>query len=116
MSKEVIKPWGKYIDLERGDNLVIKRIVINPFQKFSLQKHFKRKEFWYIISGIGRITLGDKLHTVGPGDTFSIGVEQVHRLEAYSEGIVFVEVQQGDCTEDDILRLEDDYNRVTERR
>lgn len=116
MSKEVIKPWGKYIDLERSDSLVIKEITINPFQKFSLQKHFKRKEFWYIISGIGKITLGNKMYTVGPGESFSIEIEQVHRLEAYGEGVVFMEVQQGDCSEDDILRLEDDYNRVTERR
>ena len=110
----VDKPWGWYKDLERTPHLVIKRIYVKPFSRFSLQKHFKRDEFWYIISGYGKLTLNSTQKTVGPGDTYKIAKEDIHRLEAYSDGITFVEVQSGECFEDDIVRLEDDYNRVTD--
>ena len=51
------------------------------------------------------------LYTVGPGDSFIIEKEQVHRLESYADGVTFVEVQRGECFEDDIVRLEDDFGR-----
>ena len=107
----VDKPWGWYKDLERTPNLVIKKIYIKPFSKFSLQKHSEREEFWYIVSGYGKLTLDDTLHTVGPGDSYKIKKEQIHRLEAYADGITFVEVQSGECRENDIYRIEDDYGR-----
>ena len=81
----VDKPWGWYKDLERTPNLVIKKIHIKPFSKFSLQKHYEREEFWYIVSGYGKLTLDDTLHTVGPGDSYKIKKEQIHRLEAYGQ-------------------------------
>tara|TARA_A100001201_G_C4087355_1_gene200953 strand:+ start:1614 stop:1961 length:348 start_codon:yes stop_codon:yes gene_type:complete len=110
----VNKPWGWYKDLERSPSLVIKKLYIKPFSRFSLQKHFKRDEYWQIVSGYGKITLNSQQKTVGPGDSFKIAKGDVHRLEAYADGITFVEVQTGECFEKDIVRLEDDYNRVTD--
>ena len=107
----VDKPWGWYKDLKRTPNLVIKTIYIKPFSKFSLQKHFKREEHWYIVKGYGKLTPNDKSYTVGPGDSYQIKKEDVHRLEGYSDGVTFVEIQTGECREDDILRIEDDYGR-----
>ena len=114
MKDTVQKPWGWYTDLERDYNLVIKKLHINPLSRFSLQKHFKRDEFWYIVSGTGTITIDNLIQKVGPGDSFRIGIGSVHRLESDAEGLTFVEVQRGECAEDDIVRLEDDYNRVTD--
>ena len=57
MKETVQKPWGWYKDLERHYDLVIKKLYIKPLSRFSLQKHFKRDEFWYIISGTGTITI-----------------------------------------------------------
>ena len=114
MSSIVDKPWGWYLDYERHHNLVIKKIHIKPLQRFSLQKHFKRDEFWYILSGTGTITIDSELKEVYPEDSFFIPKETIHRLQGGTEGITFLEVQRGECYEHDIVRLQDDYNRVTD--
>ena len=115
MNSRVEKPWGSYKDLERNPFQVIKIITILPNQRFSLQTHQKREEFWYILSGTGTITLDSETKEVGPKDHFHIPAGMIHRLQGGIEGIKFLEVQQGECEESDIIRLEDDYNRVTER-
>ena len=107
----VNRPWGWYKDLKRTPNVVVKEIYIKPFSKFSLQKHFNREECWYVVKGIGKLTLGSQIHTVGPGDSYIIEKEVVHRLEAYADGLTFVEIQRGECFEDDIVRIEDDFGR-----
>jgi len=107
----VNKPWGWYKDLKRTPNVVVKEIYIKPFSKFSLQKHFNREECWYVVRGYGKLTLGSSAHTVGPGDSYVIEKEVIHRLEAYADGLTFMEVQRGDCTEADIVRIDDDYGR-----
>tara|TARA_R100000406_G_C3057042_1_gene110313 strand:+ start:66 stop:416 length:351 start_codon:yes stop_codon:yes gene_type:complete len=115
MNSRVEKPWGSYKDLERNPFQVIKIITILPNQRFSLQTHEKREEFWYILSGTGTITLDSETKEVGPKDHFHIPAGMIHRLQGGIEGIKFLEVQQGECEESDIIRLEDDYNRVTDR-
>lgn len=114
MSNIVDKPWGWYLDYERHHNLVIKKIHVKPLQRFSLQKHFKRDEFWYVLSGLGKMYLDGEYRLAHQGETFNILRGQVHRLEAHADGITIIEVQRGECYEDDIVRLEDDYNRVTD--
>jgi mannose-6-phosphate isomerase-like protein (cupin superfamily) len=111
----VEKPWGNYKDLERNPFRVVKIIKIFPKQRFSLQKHFKREEFWYILSGTGTITLDSETREVVPKNYYYIPIGCVHRLQAGIDGIEFLEIQQGDCDESDIQRIEDDYDRVTER-
>jgi len=110
----VDKPWGWYKDLERHHNVVIKKIYVKPFKRISLQKHAHRDEFWYILSGSGEVIVGDENLLANPGVSFIIGRGMVHRITAKSDGITFLEVQEGECREDDIVRLEDDYNRVTD--
>jgi len=108
------KPWGWYKDLERHHNVVIKKIHVKPFKRISLQKHAHRDEFWYILSGSGKVIVGNETIPANPSSTFIIGRGEVHRIEANADGITFLEVQEGECKEDDIIRLEDDYNRVTD--
>jgi len=107
----VKKPWGWYKDLERNFYRVIKTIHISPNKRFSLQKHFKRDEFWYILSGTGKITIDSWTTEVKKGDHFRIPKESVHRMEGGPDGLDFLEVQEGECAEDDIIRLEDDFDR-----
>ena len=108
------KPWGWYKDLERHHNVVIKKIYVKPFKRISLQKHAYRDEFWYILSGSGEVIVGNENLLANPGVSFIIGRGEIHRITANSDGITFLEVQEGECREDDIVRLEDDYNRVTD--
>ncbi len=109
------RPWGTYEVLLDEPNYKVKRIVVNPCQQLSLQYHLHREEHWTIVEGSGKIVLGNSEVNASPGDTFSIPCKSIHRASTSSEGLTFIEVQIGKCDEDDIIRMQDDYGRLTER-
>lgn len=115
-----VRPWGSYEVLHEEPGLKVKKITVKAGNRLSLQKHSRREEFWTIISGTGTITLGTddenglvcQTLAVMPGRQIHIPVNEVHRIEASGEDVVFIESQKGDyLEEDDIVRFEDDYNR-----
>ena len=112
MRKFVYKPWGWYITLEEQKDFKVKRITLHPHQRFSLQYHEYREEHWTIVEGIGYITQYGQEGVIRPGEYAYIPKKGVHRLKGGKDGITFIEVQRGDCREDDIVRLEDDYGRT----
>ena len=109
------RPWGNYtvLDDDPADHKV-KRIVVHPGKRLSLQTHAKRAEHWFIVSGTAQVTLDDTITELGPGQAIDIPLGGAHRIA--NEGtadVVFIEVQHGTYFgEDDIVRLEDDYGRV----
>jgi mannose-6-phosphate isomerase-like protein (cupin superfamily) len=109
------RPWGNYtvIDDDAADHKV-KRIVVHPGKRLSLQKHAKRAEHWFIVSGMAQVTLDDTITELGPGQAIDIPLGGAHRIA--NEGttdVVFIEVQHGTYFgEDDIVRLEDDFGRA----
>jgi len=109
------RPWGKFEVLLDDVNTKVKRITVNPNQRLSYQYHHKRSEHWVIIKGIATIILNGLKIIKHPGDSIFIPVETKHRIineNAFSD-LVFVEVQIGSYFgEDDIVRLEDDYERA----
>lgn len=109
----VNRPWGTYSVLESSDNYKMKRIVVKPGERLSLQKHLHRSEHWVVVSGTATCTVGDKVFYVRPNESTYIPVGKEHRLQ--NEGrlpLVIVEVQVGEYTgEDDIIRVQDDYKR-----
>ncbi len=116
IGEKVTKPWGNYEVLWVYGNLcVTKRIELNPGQRFSLQSHNNRDEWWKILSGEGVVTLGDLEIEVSSGQEFYIPRKTIHRAGAYSKGLVFFETQTGNVDENDIVRLEDDYGRVEKK-
>ena len=107
------RPWGFYTVLADEPDYKVKQIVVYPGQRLSLQKHQKRAEHWYVVSGEGIVTLdGQRLNKKG-GESVNIPSGSAHRIE--NPGTVdlsFIEIQTGDYFgEDDIERLEDDYGR-----
>jgi mannose-6-phosphate isomerase-like protein (cupin superfamily) len=108
------RPWGSFTILADESDHKVKRIVVKPGQRLSLQRHKHRQEHWLIVSGEAVVTLDDTLVTLGPGQAVDIARGQVHRVENKGkEPLVFIEVQLGDYFgEDDIERLEDDYGRL----
>lgn len=109
----VEKPWGYYIDHLRSNKCVQKTIYVAPHEKLSLQYHFLRGEFWYVEAGEPLITFGKRTFPVKSGFTVEIGRGAVHRIENPTDQWVIIhEMQYGHCQEDDIVRLEDDYNRT----
>ena len=107
------RPWGYYEVLLDANNCKVKRITVLPGKRLSLQYHERRDELWQIISGEGKITIGNKEFPLGPQDSFTIFRKQHHRIENVGEeDLVFIEIQTGDYFgEDDIIRIEDDYGR-----
>ena len=111
------KPWGSYTVLYKEPGYQVKRVEVLPGFRLSLQKHARRAEKWVVVSGTGTATLGAKEVPVGSGSVVEIPIEALHRMHNTGrEPLVFIEVQFGDYLgEDDIIRLEDDFNRAQRR-
>jgi len=111
--RTVERPWGTYTVLEKGNRYKIKRIVLNPKAKLSLQVHHHRSEHWVIVSGTARVTKGEEVFDVHPNESTFIPISVKHRLE--NPGIIplqIIEVQNGDYVEeDDIERFDDEFGR-----
>ena len=107
------RPWGTYTVLEDTPGYKIKRIVVKPGKRLSLQKHYHRNEHWIVVSGTATVTVGDKTRLIRPNESTYIKMGEVHRLA--NNGVipvVLIEAQVGEYTgEDDIVRLEDDFKR-----
>jgi mannose-1-phosphate guanylyltransferase/mannose-1-phosphate guanylyltransferase/mannose-6-phosphate isomerase len=110
----VPRPWGSYESIETGSGFQVKRIVVDPGQKISLQKHAKRAEHWVVVRGTARVTCESVVRTLEPNMSAYIPVGAVHRLENVGEEKLHViEVQCGSYLgEDDIVRLSDDFGRA----
>jgi len=107
------RPWGEFENLLDAEYCKVKRITVKPHQRLSYQYHHKRSEVWTIVSGTGHITIDDKSWDVIQGQTTQIPVGTRHRIEnKTNEDLIFIEVQHGTYFgEDDIIRIQDDYNR-----
>jgi mannose-6-phosphate isomerase len=108
------RPWGHFEVLsERADHKV-KRIVVLPGQRLSLQCHRRREEHWFVVSGEATVTVGDADLRLVAGDAIDIPCGTLHRVFNHAAAeLVFIEVQRGDYLgEDDIERSEDDYGRT----
>jgi len=108
------RPWGEYTVLEEGARYKVKKIVVKPGKRLSLQKHFHRNEHWIVIEGTARIVNGESEILVRTNESTYIPMGQAHRLENPGKiDLVLLEAQVGDYLgEDDIVRLDDDFNRV----
>lgn len=109
----VHRPWGTYTILENNDGYKIKKIVVEPGKRLSLQKHFHRNEHWIVLSGTATVQIENNVKLVHPNESIYIKMGELHRLS--NEGIipvVIIEAQVGEYTgEDDIVRFDDDYIR-----
>ncbi|MCU0820767.1 MAG: mannose-1-phosphate guanylyltransferase/mannose-6-phosphate isomerase [Beijerinckiaceae bacterium] len=111
----VFRPWGWYQTLVLQDRFQVKRIVVYPGGKLSLQKHHHRSEHWVVVRGTARVTLGDKVEDLVENQSTYIPLGAVHRLE--NPGLIDIEIIEvatgAYLGEDDIVRLADIYSRQT---
>jgi len=107
------RPWGTYTVLEDSPGYKIKRIVVKPGKRLSLQKHYHRNEHWIVVSGTATVTVGDEVKLIRPNESTYIKMGEIHRLENKGKiPIILIEAQVGEYTgEDDIVRIEDDFHR-----
>ena len=108
------RPWGRFFVLHDKPTYKLKRIEVDPGGRLSYQYHNKRSEAWTIVSGTGLVTLDGVDKEYVKGQTILIPQGVKHRIENIGSGkVVFIEVQTGTYFgEDDIVRIEDDYNRL----
>ena len=113
LALEVFRPWGNYEALDGGEKYQVKRICILPGGELSLQKHQKRSEHWVVVEGVAEVTIGDNVRTLRANESTYIPLGETHRLaNRTSDPVTIIEVQTGSYFgEDDIIRLEDRYNR-----
>jgi mannose-1-phosphate guanylyltransferase/mannose-6-phosphate isomerase len=111
--RRVDRPWGYYESLDIGERFQVKRIVVYPGGKLSLQKHSKRAEHWVVVRGNADVTIGDTQSTVRENESVYIPMGSVHRLANSGDApLELIEVQTGTYFgEDDIVRLDDIYKR-----
>ncbi len=110
----VHRPWGTYEGIDEGTRYQVKRIVVKPGGRLSLQRHQRRAEHWIVVSGTARVTIDERVFDLHPNESTHVPLGAVHRLEnPGKEPLYMIEVQCGDYLgEDDIERLEDVYNRA----
>ena len=109
------RPWGYYTILEDEASHKVKRIVVHPGKRLSLQRHEKRAEHWFILAGKALVTLGEKTVALTAGEAIDIPRGTKHRIEnTGTEEMSFIEIQTGTYFgEDDIERFADDFGRVS---
>jgi mannose-1-phosphate guanylyltransferase len=115
------RPWGLYYVLESKNSYKVKKIVVNPKSRLSLQSHKHRSEHWIVVSGTATIEVRDTqkkpedwIFDLLPNQSCYINANTMHRIANNGKiPLVFIEVQVGEYTgEDDIERYEDDYGRI----
>lgn len=109
------RPWGRFTVLEEGGRYKIKRIVVDPGQRLSLQMHYHRSEHWVVVQGTALVTIGAEEKLVHENESIYVPKSMTHRLENPGKvPLELIEVQVGEYVgEDDIVRFEDVYGRTT---
>ncbi|WP_338332928.1 mannose-1-phosphate guanylyltransferase/mannose-6-phosphate isomerase [Acetobacter sp. LMG 32666] len=108
------RPWGYYEALTAGHRFQVKKIVVRPGQKLSLQKHYHRAEHWVVVEGTALVTRGDEQIIVRENESIYLPLGSLHRLENPGRmPVTLIEVQSGSYLgEDDIVRFDDIYSRT----
>ena len=111
--RRIYRPWGYYQDVDLAGRYRVKRIVVKPGSKLSLQKHFHRSEHWVVVKGTAEATIGSEPRTVHENESIYIPIGSIHRLANPGKiPLELIEVQVGSYLgEDDIVRLDDVYGR-----
>ena len=108
------RPWGRYEVLEERPGFKVKVLEVKPGSRLSLQRHAHRGEHWVVVEGIADVVCGEDQLQLGRGEHIHIPPQTNHRLgNSTNAPLAIIEVQLGDYLgEDDIVRLDDDYQRI----
>ncbi|HZD35072.1 MAG TPA: phosphomannose isomerase type II C-terminal cupin domain [Nitrososphaeraceae archaeon] len=106
------RPWGRFEKFHENKISTVKLIYITPNHRLSLQYHAHRNEFWRIISGTAEVEIDGKTFNVREGDNITINSNSRHRIKGLANGCTVLEISYGHFDEDDIVRIEDDFNRI----
>ncbi len=112
MNPETTKrPWGSFTRFTENEKSTVKLLYVNKGEQLSLQYHERREEFWRVIYGNPDIVIGEENFDAKEGQEFNVPIGAKHRISAPINDVVILEIATGDFDENDIVRLEDKYNR-----
>ena len=106
------RPWGGFERFTLNEKSTVKILTVKAGEKFSLQFHKKRREFWKFLDAPARVTLGKRIFTAKKGDEVVINARTLHRIEAFSKPVRALEISFGSFDEGDVERVEDKYGRI----
>jgi len=108
------RPWGHFDILSDEPDHKVKRLVVEPGKRLSLQRHQQRSEHWFVVAGTPEVTRDEAIIRLGPGDAIDIPQGSLHRIaNPGQDRVVIIEIQRGTYFgEDDIERVEDDFGRI----
>ncbi len=106
------RPWGKFEKFVKNEKCTIEILYVNPHSKTSLQINKKRDEFWKILDGFAEIELEEKIAYAYKGDIIQVPKNSKHRIITQEKPCVIMEISLGNFDENDIIRIEDDYDRL----
>lgn len=112
--RRAYRPWGYYQSVDEGERYQVKRIVVKPGQRLSLQKHFHRAEHWIVVRGVAEVTRNNEVILLHENESIYLPMGSIHRMANPGKiDLELIEVQTGSYLgEDDIIRYEDVYNRA----
>lgn len=105
------RPWGSFEEFCKNEVCTVKMLTVNPNEELSLQYHNHRDEFWKIIAGKAKIVIGEQTINAKEEDEFFIERGIKHRIKTGDSSVKILEISFGKFNEQDIVRLEDKYNR-----
>jgi mannose-6-phosphate isomerase len=106
------RPWGLFERYSLNEPSTVKLIMVEANKRLSLQYHNYRDEFWKIIKGPVEVRIENKKQVLQAGDSVLITRKTVHRLSALDEPAIVLEISYGQFDESDIVRLQDDHDRM----
>jgi mannose-6-phosphate isomerase-like protein (cupin superfamily) len=109
------RPWGNFERFSHNEKTTVKILQINPNEAQSLQFHQHRDEFWRVIEGEGIVVIGDEVVKCKKGDEFYVPSETNYQIRTGNSALTILEISFGNFDENDIVRLEDRYNRSVEK-
>lgn len=104
------RPWGGFTQFTHNELSTVKILKVTAGEAFSLQRHSNREEFWLVINGKAKVTIGDSTKEAKAGDHFFVPVETLHQVEGITD-VEILEIALGNFDEDDIVRIKDKYGR-----
>ena len=110
----VTRPWGGFETIEEGPGYKVKRLVVEPGRRLSLQRHRFRAESWIVVNGAPRVIVSGRARRVRAREMVTVPKGAWHRIENHGRAqVIIIEVQHGPYLgEDDIIRRQDDYGRA----
>ncbi|MBA3732999.1 phosphomannose isomerase type II C-terminal cupin domain [Patescibacteria group bacterium] len=106
------RPWGSFTTFTKNETSTVKILNIKKGEELSLQYHNNREEFWKVLDGTPMVTIGDEVKSLKEGEEVTVKSNTKHRISAPNDDVRMLEISTGNFDEEDIVRVEDKYNRI----